>query len=448
MNTITINTEQIREAVYNLCILANTHYSPDLYKKLADDFTKNAKIKTGLILKNIELASKNKRPLCQDTGQVIVFIKTGQNIRYEGKPINEAINNGVEEAYEKNYYRKSVVKDAINDRNNTKTNTPAIIYHDFVEGSETEINILIKGAGAENYSALKMFKPSDSKEKIFEFIKETVKTAGEKACPPIVVGAGLGGTCDFAAILSKKAFFASNNERDEQLEKELQNYLNGESVLDVKVITSPTHIASLPVCVTLNCHCTRHACAVLDENGIAYKKEDTRFLETSIQSQGTNVNADDYEKIRSLKKGDEILLSGDIYTARDAAHKKFEEIIDKGEELPFDMENKIIFYSGPCPAAPGEIIGPIGPTTAARMDGFAQLTHSLGLIASIGKGERSQEAQEAIKKYNGKYFSAIGGISCVLSQCVKKAEIVAFEELGAEAVYKLTVCDLPLKTEI
>lgn len=449
MVTITrINTNIVEEAVYNLCVQANTLYPKELYTRLLRRYNKNKTIKNKLILKNINLAKNTARPLCQDTGQVMVFVKTGKNIVYTGKAIDTAINDAAANAYKKNYFRKSIVKNAFFDRNNTGTNVPAIIYHEFSTDEDVEINVLIKGAGAENYSNIKMFKPTDTENEIFTFIKETVEKAGEKACPPIVAGIGIGGTTDRAALLSKKAFFELLNAPDSELSHKTEAYLDSEDVLAVKVLTDSTHIASLPVAVTLNCHCTRHACAKINNNKISYIDNNYELYTPKDTLDGIKVSVEEKDKIKKLKKGDKILLSGIIYTARDAAHAKLAQMISSNEELPFEFDNEIIFYAGPCPNAPNEIIGPVGPTTSARMDKFCDMFYSRGLLATIGKGERSKEAVDAITANGGKYFTAIGGISCVLAQTVVKSEIAAFEELGAEAVFKLTVKNLPLTVVI
>lgn len=451
-----INTLKIEEAVYNLCIIANTEFDGELYSKLKDKYekTKNPDLKTKLnyILQNIKLAKDSKRPLCQDTGQVIIFVQIGQNVQLCGKLINMAINDAIKKAYDENYFRKSVVKNALFNRENTNSNTPSIIYTEIIEGDEIILSLLIKGAGAENYSQIKMFKPSDEKEKIFEFIKETINIAGEKACPPLVLGIGAGGTLDTAAILSKKAFFNESLSEDELgFVKELKEYIKEENdnILDIKLKTNFTHIASMPVAVTINCHSTRHSSCKINSGKIEYKKNDVDFKEIHEQKENMKeIQTADIEQIKHLKHGENILLTGEIYTARDAAHKKIKEHYDKFGELPFELKDKIIFYAGPCPPAPNEISGPIGPTTSARMDEFCELMYENGLLASIGKGERSQKAIAVIKKHNGKYFTMIGGVACLIAKRIKKSEIIAYEELGAEAVRKLYVEKLPVKVFI
>ncbi len=452
---IEIDSNLIEEAVYNLCIQANTSYDDNLYNLILQKFnnatTQDDKIKYSNILNNIKLAFDSKRPLCQDTGQVIVFVKLGKSIVIKNKTLNDAINSAVEKAYTKNFYRKSVVINAIFQRVNTNTNTPALIYTELTDGDLIVIDLMIKGAGSENCSSIKMFKPSAQREDIFKFIKDTLIAAGEKSCPPMVLGIGIGGTMEYAALLSKKSFFYNPNEQEWHFISDLKKYLKKEEndILDIRLMTGATHIACLPVAVTVNCHSTRHASAVIGKNNIQYNENSSKYDNIKeIDYTFKEVDCSDIDTIRSLKCGDNILLTGEIYTARDAAHKKFKEYFENHGVLPLDFKDKIIFYAGPCPAAQGEIIGPVGPTTSFRMDEYCTLMYSNGLLATIGKGERSKEASDIIQKYNGRYFAAQGGIACLLSKCVKSCEIVAFDELATEAVRKLYVEKLPLKVVI
>ena len=451
---IKIDSTIIEKAVYNLCLQANTCYDECLYnillKKLNAAVSSDDKFKYSNILKNIKLAFDSKRPLCQDCGQVVVFVKYGCECICD-KPVNEIINAAVEKAYTENCFRMSVVKNAIFERINTNTNTPALIYTDIVAGSEISIDLMIKGAGSENCSALKMFKPSAQKEDIYEFIKETIIAAGEKSCPPMTIGIGIGGTMEYAALLSKKSFFHRQNTEEFNFVKGLRDYLKTDesNILDIYLMTTSTHIACLPVAITINCHSTRHASAAILQNEVKYSSAFYGYNDIAV-SDGNfkEVFCSDAQMIRSLKNGENILLTGEIYTARDAAHKKFKDYFEKNGKLPLDFNNKIIFYAGPCPATEDEIIGPVGPTTSFRMDEYCELMYSQGLLATIGKGERSLHSQNIINKYKGKYFTAQGGIACLLSKCVKTSEVIAFGELGTEAVRKLYVQKLPLKVVI
>jgi len=451
-----IDTKTIEEAVYNLCIQANTSYSEILYEIIYDKFIKSKdkseKQKLFNILKNSEIAYNTKRPLCQDTGQVIVFLKIGQNCKICGENINVAINNAISRAYTENKYRMSIVKNAIFDRTNTKQNTPAIIYTDIVDGNSINIQMLIKGAGSENYSNFKALTPTSTKEEIFAFIRDTINNAGEKSCPPYIIGIGAGGTFESAGILSKQAFFNKNNSTDEiEFLEDLKNYLGklNTNILDLKIITTSTHIASMPIAVTINCHSTRHAECTIKNEQITYTHTSPNFRDIKNENNELKeIKTNEITKIKQLSPGESFLLTGEIYTARDAAHKRLFEDYAKNKTLPIDLKEKFIFYAGPCPATKNEIIGPIGPTTSIRMDSFLEFVHSQGLLGTIGKGERTQNANNMIKKFNGKYFSTQGGIACLLSSCVKYTETIAYEELGTEAIRKLYVEKLPLTVEI
>lgn len=439
--------EIIRTTVVQLCKNANILYNYDLYEKLKSLFqnTKNNELKNKIsyILENIKLAYETERPMCQDTGSVIVFLKVGTRLPVVN--YNRVVNEAVKTAYIENYFRKSIVKNSLSNRENTSTNAPAQVYVEFDDSDEIKIDLMVKGAGSENMSSVKMFSPSASKEDIFEFIKEAVYIAGEKACPPVVLGVGIGGTMDGACILSKKAFFEQN---ESEFARDFMQYAHNEKILDVRVLSSASHIASLPVAVTVGCHCTRHSSCVIKNQEIVYINNKPEFEDFKIDYKAEEVFSDDIVKIKSLKPGENILLTGEIYTARDAAHKMLADLIESGQKLPIELKDKIIFYAGPCPEKPGEISGPIGPTTSYRMDKYAEMFYSHGLLASVGKGERSSEAQSIINKYGGKYFTAVGGISCLLAKCVKSSQIVAFDELGTEAVRRLYVKKFPITVSL
>ena len=422
-----MNTELIYEAIYNMLVQANTKLNKNDYEKLANCDTK---IKAQ-ILKNAYLADKNKRPLCQDTGQVIVFLNVGQEVKFEGEFIEDIINKAVSDCYKNNFYRKSVVKDAIFDRTNTGSNTPCIIHTKFQKGNEVSILIGVKGGGAENMTRLKMMNPTSSIDDIFEFANSVIEEAGENACPPMVMGIGIGGTAEIAALNAKLALF-----KGKTLDKKFKN------VIETKIISSPTHIASLPVCINLNCHSIRHSECVIKDDKITYLFENYDVPEFEAPLSGKKINTDGINSFKNLKTGDKILLSGKIYTARDAAHKRLVETIQKGEPLPFDLNGAVIFYAGPCPKTQNEIIGPIGPTTSKRMDKFAITLYKNGVMATIGKGERT------IKNTGYIYLKATGGVANVYKNCVKSAKLIAYNDLGTEAIYRLDVSNMPLTVEI
>lgn len=468
-----INSKLIEDAVYNLCVEANTTLNDDVFAKLqtAYDNEENNDAKSALllILKNAKLAYENKMPLCQDTGQVLVFVRGSS--KFIPDNIKELINNGVEKAYKENFYRQSVVKNAVFDRTNTKTNTPCVIYTEITDSEGLEIELLIKGGGSENVSVASMLSPTSSESDIIDFVVSAVEKAGAKGCPPYFIGVGIGGTIDYAGLLSKKALLLEDNidENHKKLAQNIKNSVNdlkigvagyggSSTAVDVKILTDFTHIACMPVAVTMNCHSSRHSKCTISEQGEVkseqntavknYKPEDEDF------SDFVRVNTSDVSKLKSLKSGQKVLLSGEIYSARDMAHKRLLEMLANSEKLPFDLKDKIIFYAGPCPSRPSNpactdcVVGSIGPTTSARMDKFAPTLYQKGVLATIGKGSRSEEVKTSIKKTGGIYFTVIGGIACYLSKKFVKKELIAFEDLGTEAICRFEVKDLPLRVEL
>ena len=475
-NKTLINSSLITDAVSYLCKKAACFLPEDVYKGIQEIYSKEtsdiAKVFLEEILINAQIAVKTQRPICQDTGIAVIFIEIGQNVIIEGDDLKSAINKGVEIGYKEGFLRKSTVNDPVFDRKNTGANTPAVIHTEIVHGNTIKITVMPKGSGSENMSTVKMLKPSDGVEGIIDFIVKTVKNAGPNSCPPLYVGVGIGGTMEYAGILAKKALLnkvipvselkklAKTNERanlELRIIKEIQKTgvgtqgFGGEyTAFAVSVETYPCHIAALPVAVNLNCHAARHAEIILDENTVIPKNIEPEF---EISFNEKNINYSVYKKInlpfnnediKSLKAGDRVLLSGEIYTARDAAHKKFNEYMEKGEKLPFKLDNQVIYYAGPCPAAKNEIIGPIGPTTSGRMDIYTPQLLNKGLKGMIGKGARSSEVIDAIKQNKAVYFVATGGAACLICKKIKSAELIAYPELGPEAVYKLKVENFPV----
>lgn len=462
-----IDSKIIEDAVYNLCVQANTTLPNDVFTKILEAYNSEenpeAKQALQLILTNAKMSYDKKMPLCQDTGQVLVFVR--------GKcfPDNlyEAINKGIERAYNENFFRKSIVKNALFDRKNTKTNTPCVIYTEITDSKDLEIELLLKGAGCENVSAVEMLSPTASEEDIIKYVTSVVKKAGSRGCPPYFLGVGIGGTIEYAGILSKKALLLEENidENHKILAEKIKSAVNNlkigvaglggnSTALDVKILTDFTHIACMPVAVTINCHSSRHAKCIIKGNGKWEIVNRSKYNPFPIPyslfpeddfSDYISVNSSDIEKLKSLKQGQNVLLSGEIYTARDMAHKRLIEMIKNGEKLPFDLKDKIIFYAGPCPCQEPCIIGSIGPTTASRMDKFAPILYEKGVLATIGKGERSEEVKTSIKQVGGLYFTIIGGIACYLSEKFVKKDLIAFEDLGTEAIYRFEVKDLPIR---
>lgn len=438
----------IKKALYNLCIQANTQLPESVLDKikLAYEKEKDLLKKENLanILINAQMAYDKKMALCQDTGQVLVFVKGSPKLIPEN--LNEIINESVKNAYEENFYRKSVVKNAL-ERKNTKTNTPCIIYTQIQNTNTLSIELLIKGAGSENVSKTAMLSPTATENDIQKFVLETIASAGTRGCPPYFIGVGIGGTMEYAGLLSKKALIIEKSPY-EVLENSIKEKC--ENVLDVKIIFDFTHIACMPVAVTINCHSERFSRCEIKENG-EINFEERKRPEFSLEEPLKNklkIHSSEVEKLRNLKIGDEILLSGEIYTARDMAHKRLVEMLEKGEKLPFELKDKIIFYAAPCPSIIKGCSNSIGPTTSSRMDKFTPTLYQNGLLATIGKGERSKEVEKAITDNKGIYFTAQGGVACYFSQHITKTETIAFEDLAPEAICKLEVKDIPLLVSI
>jgi len=470
----TINTEEITKIVSKLCKHANLYVSQDVYTRLYDAYMKESYIesKNALwqILENMKIAAKIKRPICQDTGFVVVFAEIGQNIHLEGGNFEDAVNAGVALAYTKNKFRYSIVQDPIFERTNTNTNAPAVIHTKLIPGNSIKISLVVKGCGSENVGVMKMLKPFAGAEEIINLAVEAVKNSARNSCPPVRLGIGIGGTMDYATFLSKKALLqpvkseeelALSNDKVALMELEILKRSNAlkigasgfggdTTVFGVNILSYPTHIAALPISINFSCHASRYAYVEIFEDKIKYKfQPDYEFGKTlDIEGNLQTVQTDDEKAIQSLKAGDRIALSGYIYTARDAAHQKMTETLKRGEELPFNLKNKIIYYVGPCPPIENEIIGPAGPTTAARMDKYTPALMDIGLIGTIGKGKRNDEVISSIKKNKGAYFITTGGTACLLASKIKEASVIAYPELGAEAVYSLKIDNFPVTVAI
>ena len=272
-----VNVELLTENIKEMCIQANHFLAPDMDKAMRDAHEKEtrplAKQILGQLLENLDIAGKDMIPICQDTGMAVVFLKVGQDVHFEGGSVEDAVNEGVRQGYAEGYLRKSVVGDPLL-RVNTKDNTPAIIHYEIVPGDQVEITVAPKGFGSENMSKIYMLKPADGVEGVKEAIVNAVKEAGPNACPPVVVGVGIGGTFEKAAILAKKALTREIGEHSElphvkELEEELLAKINeiglgpaglggDTTALAVNINTYATHIAGLPVAINICCHVNRH----------------------------------------------------------------------------------------------------------------------------------------------------------------------------------------------
>ncbi|MCK5876652.1 MAG: fumarate hydratase [Candidatus Marithrix sp.] len=434
------------------------------------------------ILVNSRMCAEQRRPICQDTGIAVVFLKIGMDVKWQVQnspwtSITDMVNEGVRRAYTNldNPLRASILTDPIGSRQNTKDNTPAVIHMEVVPGSTVEVKIAAKGGGSENKSKLVMLNPNDS---IVDWVLDTISKLGAGWCPPGILGLGIGGTAEKAMLLAKEALMTpvdihklqehGANNRVEQLRLELYDKINAlgigaqglgglTTVLDVKILDYPTHAASLPVAMIPNCAATRHTHFTLDGSGIANLIPPTLEDWPKITWQaGTNtrrVNLDNITKtdILQWKAGESLLLSGKLLTGRDAAHKKIAELIEQGQPLPdgLDFNGRFIYYVGPVDAVNKEAVGPAGPTTATRMDKFTNMVlEKMGIIGMIGKAERGPQTIELIKKHKVCYLIAVGGAAYLVSKAIRSARVLAFPELGMEAVYEFEVKDMPVMVAV
>lgn len=428
------------------------------------------------ILINSRLCAEGHRPICQDTGIVTVFLKVGMDVQWASQlSITDMVNQGVRQAYSHpdNVLRASILKDPAGKRINTQDNTPAVVHMELVLGAKVEVDIAAKGGGSEAKSKFVMLNPSDS---IVDWVLKTVPTMGAGWCPPGILGIGIGGTAEKAMLLAKEACMESIDIQDliakgptnalEELRLELYEKVNAlgigaqglgglTTVLDIKIKDYPTHAANKPVAIIPNCAATRHTHFVLDGSGPAEftppRLEDWPSITWEAGATARRVNLDTVtpNEVATWQLGETLLLSGTMLTGRDAAHKRLADMIARGESLPVDFTNKFIYYVGPVDPVRDEVVGPAGPTTATRMDKFTEtMLAETGLIGMIGKSERGQVAIDAIKKHQAVYLMAVGGAAYLVSKAIRKSKIVAFEDLGMEAIHEFVVEDMPVTVAV
>ncbi len=480
--TTTIRQGDLIESVAAALQFISYYHPADYIAHLARAYEREqspaAKDAIAQILTNSRMSATGHRPICQDTGIVNVFVKMGMDARLEGftGTLDDAINEGVRQGYQNpdNPLRASVVADPQFDRKNTKDNTPAVIHLELVMGHTLEVTVAAKGGGSENKSRMVMLNPSDS---IVDWVLETVPTMGAGWCPPGMLGIGIGGTAERAVLLAKQALMEDIDmyellqrgpqNKTEELRIELYEKVNAlgigaqglgglTTVLDVKINMFPTHAAGKPVAMIPNCAATRHAHFVMDGSGPVYLDPPSLDLWPNVQwtpdyQQSRKVDLDTLSKneIATWKAGDTLLLSGKMLTGRDAAHKRIQDMLARGEPLPVDFTNRTIYYVGPVDPVRDEAVGPAGPTTATRMDKFTEMMLAqTGLIAMIGKSERGPQAIEAIRKHNSAYLMAVGGAAYLVSKAIKTARVVGFADLGMEAIYEFDVVDMPVTVAV
>jgi len=428
------------------------------------------------ILTNSRMCAEGHRPICQDTGIVNVYLKVGMDVRWEAKlSVEDMVNEGVRRAYNHpdNMLRASVLSDPLFTRKNTRDNTPAVIHYEIVPGDKLGVTVAAKGGGSEAKSKFAMLNPSDS---VVDWVLKTVPTMGAGWCPPGMLGIGVGGTAEKAMMMAKESLMDSIDmaelkargprNKEEELRIELYDKVNAlgigaqglgglSTVLDVKILTYPTHAANKPIAMIPNCAATRHAHFVMDGSGpVALDPpslDDWPKVTWSASAESVRVNLDTLTpaQVAAWKPGQRLLLSGKLLTGRDAAHKRIQDMLEKGEPLPVDFTNRVIYYVGPVDPVGNEVVGPAGPTTATRMDKFTDtMLAKTGLIAMVGKAERGPVAVEAIRKHKAAYLMAVGGAAYLVSKAIRKSRVAGFADLGMEAIYEFEVEDMPVTVAV
>ncbi len=476
----TIKKEDLIQSVADALQYISYYHPKDYIQALGRAYEREqslpAKDAIAQILTNSRMCAEGHRPLCQDTGIVNVFLKVGMDVRWEGgSSLADMINEGVRRAYNHpdNKLRASVLADPMFTRKSTGDNTPAVINVELVPGDKVDVNIAAKGGGSEAKSKFAMLNPSDS---IIDWVLKTVPTMGAGWCPPGMLGIGVGGTAEKAMLMAKESLMEPIDMSDlkargpksklEEMRIELYDKVNAlgigaqglgglSTVLDVKILDYPTHAANKPIAMIPNCAATRHAHFVLDGSGPAMMEPpslaDWPKVTWSASASATRVNLDKLTpaEVASWKPGQTLLLSGKLLTGRDAAHKRINDMVEKGEKLPVDFTNRVIYYVGPVDPVRDEVVGPAGPTTATRMDKFTEMMLAkTGLIAMVGKSERGPVAIESIKKHKAAYLMAVGGAAYLVSKAIRKSKVLAFGDLGMEAIYEFEVDDMPVTVAV
>jgi fumarate hydratase class I len=470
--------ESVAAALQYISYYHPVDYIQHLARAYETEQSPAAKDAIAQILTNSRMCAEGRRPICQDTGIVNVFLKIGMDVRFEGfkGSVTDAINEGVRRGYNNpdNVLRASIVADPHFERKNTKDNTPAVVHMELVPGNSVDVQVAAKGGGSENKSKFAMLNPSDS---LVDWVLKTVPTMGAGWCPPGMLGIGIGGTAEKAMLMAKEVLMEDidmyelkrrgPNNKTEELRLELYEKINAlgigaqglgglTTVLDVKIMMHPTHAASKPVAMIPNCAATRHAHFVLDGSGPAYIEPpslstwpDVQWMPDTEKSKRIDLNTLTKEEVASWKPGQTLLLNGKMLTGRDAAHKRIHDMLAKGEKLPVDFTNRVIYYVGPVDPVRDEVVGPAGPTTATRMDKFTDMMlEQTGLISMIGKAERGPVAIESIKKHKSAYLMAVGGAAYLVSKAIKGAKVVGFADLGMEAIYEFEVKDMPVTVAV
>lgn len=477
-----IREDDLMQSVQDALQYISYYHPVDFITAMGDAYEREesaaAKDAMAQILVNSRMCAEGKRPICQDTGIVSVFVSVGMEVSWQTtRSFEDMINEGVRRAYllPDNILRASILNDPAGARTNTKDNTPAVIHVELVPGDKVDIVVAAKGGGSEAKSKFVMLNPSDS---VVDWVVETVPTMGAGWCPPGMLGIGIGGTAEKAMILAKKALMGpvdinelkkrGPSNRLEELRLEIFELVNAlgigaqglgglTTILDVKILDYPTHAVNLPVAIIPNCAATRHVSFTLDGSGPAEfeppKLEDWPDVVWQAGAASKRVNLDTVtkEEIATWRTGETLLLSGRMLTGRDAAHRRIRDMLARGESLPdgVDLNGKFIYYVGPVNPVRDEVVGPAGPTTATRMDGFTEMMLAeTGLYGMIGKGERGPVGIDAIRKHKAVYLMAVGGAAFLVSKAIRKSTVIAFEDLGMEAIHEFEVEDMPVMVAV
>lgn len=480
-----IREEDLIQSIADAFQFISYYHPVDFIQALGEAWAREenpaAKDAIAQILTNSRMSAEGHRPICQDTGIAVVFLKVGMDVQWQARrSVQEMIDEGVRRAYTNpdNRLRASVLLDPAGRRQNSRDNTPAVVHYEIVPGDRVDVTCAAKGGGSENKTKVAMLNPSES---IVDWVLKTVPTMGAGWCPPGILGIGIGGTPEKAVLLAKESLMAPVDihalrdkaasgaalTRAEALRLELMEKVNAlgigaqglgglTAVVDVKVLDYPTHAASKPVAMIPNCAATRHVHFHLDGSGPAVlappRLEDwpqVAWKPNTQEARRVDLDTLTKEEVASWKPGQALLLNGRMLTGRDAAHKRIQDMLEKGEKLPVDFTNRVIYYVGPVDPVRDEVVGPAGPTTATRMDGFTRMMlEKTGLIAMVGKSERGPAAIEAIRDNGSAYLMAVGGAAYLVSRAIKASRVVAFADLGMEAIYEFTVEDMPVTVAV
>jgi fumarate hydratase class I len=476
-----IAQEDLVQSVADALQFISYYHPADFIAALGEAYAKEAspaaRDAIAQILTNSRMCAEGHRPICQDTGIVVAFVRIGMNVRFPDATmsISDMIDEGVRRAYldADNTLRASILRDPAGSRTNTHDNTPAVVHFDLVPGDTVDVRVAAKGGGSENKAKFTMLNPSDS---IVDWVLQAVPAMGAGWCPPGMLGIGIGGSAEKAMVLAKEALMhpidmhelkaRGPSNRLEALRIEIYDKVNAlglgaqglgglSTVLDVKILDYPTHAASLPVAIIPNCAATRHAHFTLDGRGAAKLVPPSLDAWPDVHwapapnARRVDVDRLDRDEVARWQPGERLLLTGRILTGRDAAHKRIVDMLARGEALPVDFTNRVIYYVGPVDPVRDEAVGPAGPTTSTRMDKFTEtMLAETGLVAMIGKAERGPVAIEAIRRHRAAYLIAVGGAAYLVSKAIRSARVLAFEDLGMEAIHEFDVVDMPVTVAV